>query len=360
MTAEVATVKGADTVQNAEKTFWAIVEEWLADIANADEKQNNGRRARSPKTITSYRYALGVFKKWLDDSGVVTPAEQDLKNWRGALDKKVKAEVLSIKTANLLVASVRSLFKWLSDNHGLRNLAAGIEGWKVSSEHKRGFLNLPEMKRLMSIVDTADLSGNRKKISKRDEQMIKLRRLRDKAILAVMAGGGLRTVEVVRLKVRDLHRDAGTAFLKVLGKGKTDTVDVKISAKIENAIQAWSDARESVDIVTDDSPLFCSLGNNSFGGQLTTHTISVTTKKYLELAGLKVKVEKNGDKKVVKPVTAHSLRASLATESYLNGATLDQVKQQLRHENVATTLIYIREAEKRLNPCTDIVSSYIF
>ena len=92
------------------------------------------------------------------------------------------------------------------------------------------------------------------------------------------------------------------------------------------------------------------------------------TKKYLELAELKEKTEeteeeksgKKEKKKVVKPVTAHSLRASLATEAYKNGATLDQVKQQLRHENVATTMIYIREAEKSLNPCTDIVSSYVF
>ena len=129
-------------------------------------------------------------------------------------------------------------------------------------------------------------------------------------------------------------------------------------------IHEWLTARESIDVVSDSSPLFCSIANNSFGEVLTTHAISTLVKNYLHAAELKEKAYTGeGDKKAsvkVKPIVAHSLRGSLATQAFLNGATIEEVKQQLRHENISTTLIYVEEAKKSINRCTDIISDAIF
>ena len=174
--------------------------------------------------------------------------------------------------------------------------------------------------------------------------------------------GGLRTIEITRLRVEDLVQNGGVCFLNVLGKGRDEAELVKISRKAERVIRAWLDARESVDVVSDDSPLFCSLANNSFGEALTSLSISRLVKQYLKEAGLKNKEYKSRDdgKIKVKPIVAHSLRASLATQAHLKGATLEQIKQQLRHKNLATSLLYIEEAEKFVNPCSDLVSDAIF
>lgn len=367
---DVIEVKGVGALQPAEKTFWDFVEEWLSALEGGN---GTGKKAKAQKTINSYRYNLQAFKEWMDSENIAQPDRQTVKRYRDALDAKRtiqdgKSAGWTAASKNAYLASVRSFFTWLSREYGFENIAAGVEGWAVSSEHKRGFLSLSEMRQLLNVVDTADLRGKRKKLTKRDEELITLRRLRDKAILSILCGGGLRTVEVSRLRVADLYREAGIDYLSVLGKGRGEREGVKISAQVAETIRTWSSAREAVDIVSDESPLFCSLSYSSFGDELTPHAISCLVKFYLEVAGLKTKTEKksggksdkNDDKIVRKPVTAHSLRGSLATNSYLNGASLEQVKQQLRHRRAETTLIYIREAEKSLNPCTDIVSAAIF
>lgn len=361
MTTDLMTIPAGE-VQTNEKTFKALVADWLTELATGEE---NGKRNKSQRTIDAYAYSLKDFGNWLETENISAPTKKNVVAWKNSLDSRRnrKGEPWSVATKNLYVSSVKNFFKWLSDKYDVANIAAGIEGWKATKEHKRGVLTLDEMKRLLATVKTADLRGNRNIITKTDERTMQLRRVRDYAILAVLMGGGLRTVEVTRLRVADFYRNGGVAFLNVLGKGKDDKVDVKISSQVEDAIQAWLSAREAVDIITDNSPLFCSLGNKNFGDDLHTHTISKMCKFYLELAGLKNKIETNlsdNKKTKIKPIVAHSLRASLATNSYRSGAKLDQVQQQLRHENVATTLIYIHEAEKMCNPCTDIISAAIF
>lgn len=350
MTAQaIITVNEAEAIQRAEKTFADFVDEWLKDLASDGD---DGKREKKERTLSTYRDALNVFQRWLDNSGITSPTRQDVINWRKALTttrtQRNPEKTLSISTQNLYLTGVRVFFKWLSDKYGVANLAAGIEGQRVSREHKRGFLSCAEMKKLLAVVDTSTLQGKR-----------------DKAILATLIAGGLRTVEVSRLRICDLTRHAGVDMLNVLGKGRDDREAVKISRQAAQLIRDWLAAREAADVVSDDSPLFCSLSNSCFGEPITSASVSRVAKNYLRAAGLKDKEYKTTDGKrepkiEVKPIVAHSLRASLATESHLRGASLEQVQQQLRHARIETTLIYIAEAEKTKNPCSDLVSNEIF
>ena len=68
---------------------------------------------------------------------------------------------------------------------------------------------------------------------------------------------------------------------------------------------------------------------------------------------------RDDSEKVNRSVTAHSLRGSCATNAFNNGATLEQAKQQLRHKNVTTTMIYLEEAQKAKNPVSDIIADQI-
>lgn len=350
MTAQaIITVNEAEAIQRAEKTFADFVDEWLKDLASDGE---DGKRGKKERTLSTYRDALTVFQRWLENSGITSPTRQDVINWRTALTKtrtqRNPEKTLSLTTQNLYLSSVRVFFKWLADKYGVVNLAAGIEGQRVSREHKRGFLSCAEMKKLLAVVDTSTLQGKR-----------------DKAILATLIAGGLRTVEVSRLRICDFYPESGVYKLNVLGKGRDDREDVKISRQAAQLIRDWLAAREAADVVSDDSPLFCSLSNSCFGEPITSASVSRVAKNYLRAAGLKDKEYKTTDGKrkpkiEVKPIVAHSLRASLATESHLRGASLEQVQQQLRHARIQTTMIYIAEAEKTKNPCSDLVSNEIF
>lgn len=341
---------GAGEIQSAEKTFWCAVNAWLKYLVEEKNKK--------PKTVSVYRYNLKVFRDWLDSEGIAQATRQNIRDWK----KAMTAKKWSTPTKNLYLATVRSFYKWFADECGIDNIAAGIEGWKDTKEHKRGFLSVDEMKKLLQVVEPVTKKKLDAAKNKSQRDRIILQGLRDKAILSALMAGGLRTIEISRLRVCDLTINGGVCFLNVLGKGRDERETVKISRKAERVIRAWLDAREMVDVVSNSSPLFCSVANNSFGDAITSLSVSRLCKEYLKAAGLKTKEYKSEveNEVKVKPLTAHSLRGSLATNAFLKGATLDQVKQQLRHANLSTAQIYLEEAEKFKNPCSDLVSDEIF
>ncbi len=315
----VATIQAAGAIENAEKTFEAMIDAWF----NSDEMFRV--REQSKK---SYRKSLKAFRVWTAEQGITQATKQDVKDWCKAMD----AAGLSVSTKNLRLTTLRNFYKWLSAEYGVANIVDGLKGWKDTREHKRGFLSCDEMKKLMRVVDDSNLRGKR-----------------DKAIIAVMMTAGLRTIEISRLRIADVIHNGGVCYLNVIGKGRDTAETVKISRQTESLIRKWLDAREVADVVTDESPLFCSLSGNSFGEPISSNSVSTLCKKYLEAAELKTK-----------EIVAHSLRHSLATNALMKGASLMEVQQQLRHVNLNTTQIYLHEAEKSMNRCTDLVSSYVF
>lgn len=362
MAQEMIAIETGGEVAKVGKSFWDVVEDWLVELSGkTSEGKATGKKAKSSRTIETYRYAMQSFKNWLDAESITTPTLQTLKDWQAEVGKRP----WSVATKNLHIAGVRSFFKWLSNERGLDNVAAGLEGWQNTKFHKRGFLNLAEMKELLAVIGTVTKAKLDAAKNQSQRERIILQGKRDQAILTALMCGGLRTIEISRLRVCDLTHDGGAEMLNVLGKGRDERETVKISRKVARVIRDWLDAREAVDVLTDDAPLFCSLGNNSFGEPITSLSVSRLCKEYLRAAGLKEKkytaTDDKGKKKTVsKPVTAHSLRGSCATNAFLAGATLDQVKQQLRHRNLSTTEIYLAESEKFKNPVSDIISDGIF
>ena len=334
---------GVGEVQEAVKTFMGLVDEWLA----TPKMQNN----RKPKTRETYRATLLLFSDWLSQRQIVSPTEGNLIEWLNEKNQKTGKE-LEPATKNLRLSAVKGFYGWLKSEFGDRviDITKGQESYEDSREHKRGFLLDEQMKQLMRAIDTANLRGKRKKLSKHDEMMIEIRRVRDRAIVGTLLTVGLRAVEIQRLRIKDKYHEGGAVILDVLGKGKNKRVEVKISAKTEKLIDDWLEARKKIDdVLSDEEPMFISLSNNSFGEAITPHAISVLCKFYLEAAGLK------SDK-----ICCHALRHSMATNALLKGATLQQVKEQLRHEQITTSMLYVHTINKLANPCSDLIADSIF
>src|SRR5918995_1292603 len=157
---------------------------------------------------------------------------------------------------------------------------------------------------------------------------------RDYVLLAVMAGCGLREVEVVGIKIGDF-RDVGggQTFLRVLGKGGK-VRNVAISPDLWRLIQRYVilTGRSFTSHPDSRKPLITSrVGQEK---SLTTRSVQNIVKKYVRAAG------------ITKAISPHSIRHTVGTNMALNEAPLFVIQQFLGHSDPKTTLRYIRRAEE--------------
>lgn len=151
--------------------------------------------------------------------------------------------------------------------------------------------------------------------------------LRDRCILEVMYGAGLRASEVTALNLHDLM--LRERMVRVMGKGRKERIALfgdACSAALRKYLEG-----ERVQPLRED-PVFTNLK----GGRLTTRSIQNIVKKWAIAAGLP-------------PETSpHTLRHSFATHLLDGGADLKSVQQLLGHESLATTQIYTHLSAERL------------
>ena len=142
--------------------------------------------------------------------------------------------------------------------------------------------------------------------------------LRDRAILEVLYGCGLRVSEACNLKVSDIFWNDG--FVRVVGKGDKERI-VPMGEMAADAVRAYLGMRPEAD---DDDILFI----NSRGGSLSRVSIFKMIQSYALKAGIR------------KNISPHTFRHSFATHLIENGADLRRVQEMLGHENITTTEIY--------------------
>ncbi|MEQ1935800.1 MAG: tyrosine-type recombinase/integrase, partial [Fimbriimonadaceae bacterium] len=159
-----------------------------------------------------------------------------------------------------------------------------------------------------------------------DQQTLSRTPRRDRAILELMYGAGLRASEVVGVNLPDL--DLGAHTLHVVGKGSKERVALFGSACAE-ALQNYFEG-ERVDSL--ENAAF----TNLHGGRLTTRTVQNIVKRWALQAGLPPEI------------SPHTLRHSFATHLLDGGADLKSVQQLLGHESLATTQIYTHLSIERL------------
>jgi len=156
---------------------------------------------------------------------------------------------------------------------------------------------------------------------------------RDHALLAVMAGCGLREAEVVGLRVGDFREHGDAVLLRVRGKG--DKVrNVPVSPELWRLVQRYvlSSGRSLSSQTDARKPLFPSrVGKDR---PLTTRSIQNIVKKYVRAAGIN------------KPISPHSIRHTVGTNMAMNQAPLLVIQQFLGHSDPKTTMRYIRRAEE--------------
>ena len=263
-----------------------------------------------------YRNALKLFKSFLAEreaggsTGFLT--KTDLVQYKSRL----LARGLSPRTGNLYLTSVRQFFKYLEANRIYPDVTAGVRGFKRSYGFNRDPLTLQQARDLLDSISTSSLIG-----------------LRDYAMINLMLRTGVRTMEVVGSDVGDIRQTSNATLLYVRSKGK-DAKDefVVLTREAYEPIARYLAARKCSD---PRAPLFVSHRNYNEGERITTKTLRCAVKTHLLAIGV-----------FSSRISAHSLRHTFATMALQNGATIEQVRDTLRHQNITTTQIYVHTTDR--------------
>lgn len=252
----------------------------------------------SPNTVKSYTSDIRkFFGKTEMKAADVSPEDviSYIASRSDGITKRTQARILS---------SLRSFFDWMILEGIVReNPCDKVEQPKLG-RYLPEVLSVQEVEDIMASVDLSTWSG-----------------LRDRAILEVLYGCGLRVSEVTGLKVSDIFLKDG--FVRVIGKGDKQRV-VPLGEIAADAIVAYLDARIDASDDANEAMLFL----NKSGKPLSRISVFTMVKKQAMLAGIR------------KEISPHTFRHSFATHLIENGADLRVVQEMLGHESILTTEIY--------------------
>ena len=261
----------------------------------------------APRTVDAYRRDLADFTAWLEGPPATASAEQ-----LAAYVAKLRADGLAATTIARRVAALRSFFR-----HQVL-LGARADNPAADLELPRRRRALPktlspgEVERL---IDAATGTTPRS--------------LRDRALVEVLYGAGLRVSEAVGLEraAVDLER----RLVRAIGKGSKERV-VPIGREAVEALRRYlSRGRPFLD--TRHRP---ELFLNAQGGALTRAGAFLILRKLAAAAGLEPE-----------RVHPHLLRHSFATHLLEGGADLRSVQEMLGHADLATTELYTHVSDRR-------------
>lgn len=287
-----------------------------------------------PATQKTYDKAIKSFVGYLLTNNISRPTRDDViayRKWMIDEDNKGVNRVFKSSTARLYMVAVKNFFRFLASKALYLNVADNVKLPKIpADEHARDALTLDEAKATLKSFKGTDEKS-----------------LRDKAIMSLMIGCGLRSTEVINANVGDIEKRRGMWFIKVLGKGRDDKSDsVKLSAEVKKVIDDYLAVRKHV---KKSEPLFTSVAIRNRGERLQTQTVSRLAKKVFAVIGIE------SDR-----VTCHSCRHTFAQLSIDNGVPMRELQKILRHRSITTTEVYMHDRDKFKSRGVEIVSKVLF
>jgi site-specific recombinase XerD len=263
--------------------------------------------SRSPRTVDAYRRDLGALASFRDGHASAATTE-DLERWLAGM----RAAGLAPSTIARRLAAVRSYFR-----HELL-LGTRTDNPAAAISPPRRPRSLP---RTLSPGETERLIDAAAGTSPRQ--------MRDRALVELLYGAGLRVSEALGLRKASVDLDG--RIVRVLGKGGKERI-VPLGRPATDAVRRYlALGRPHLDR-RQRSDLFL----NARGGALTRAGAFLILRRLAERAGL--------DPERVHP---HLLRHSFATHLLEGGADLRSVQEMLGHADLSTTERYTHVSDRR-------------
>ncbi len=263
-------------------------------------------KALSDNTVEAYAHDVRLLLGFLDDRAI------------GPVSEKVDVELiqdfvnqlfelgLSAQSQARILSGIKSFYRYLLLEDLVKNDPTALIESPTLGRKLPEVLSVDEISRLVAAVDLSSTQG-----------------ARNKAMLEVLYGCGLRVSELINLQISNIYKDDG--FLLVTGKGdKQRLVPIgkptikQLFLYIENERKHTSPVRGNADIVF----------LNSRGSKLSRQMVFIVIRQLCEKAGIH------------KTISPHTFRHSFATHLLEGGADLRAVQQMLGHASITTTEIY--------------------
>lgn len=291
----------------------AFLYDWKAD------------RNITEKSVDGYHKALKRFFLFVEECGITNPNVDTIRLYKSTLTATLKPA-----TVNLYLTVVHQFFKWTEEKGFYPNIyPSTMKGEKVSRAHKKDYLTSEQVNHLLETMPRQTIND-----------------VRNYAIVRLLVTCGMRTIELQRADIGDVRTVGNETVIYIQGKGHTEKdTPVVIPSATSKAIREYLSMRDDVE---DDAPLFANHASNYKGQRLLNDSISRITKKALKDAGMNKST-----------LTAHSLRHTAGTLSVLNGESVQDVQQFMRHANINTTMIYLHEMDAINNTCSRTVDNLI-
>ncbi|TDN82350.1 integrase/recombinase XerD [Salegentibacter sp. 24] len=270
-------------------------------------------RGLSENSIISYRLDVAKLINFLDvKNHIVSPthiSEEILQQFIYEVAKEVNA-----RSQSRIISGLRGFFNYLVfEDYRKDNPLDLIESPKIGRKLP-DTISTEEIDLLIATIDLSKAEGER-----------------NRAILEMLYGCGLRVSELTELKISDLFFQEG--FIKVTGKGNKQRF-VPVSDYTKKFINIYKDQVRIHQKINKESS--DTLFLNRRGNKLTRAMIFTIIKRLAEKAGIK------------KKISPHTFRHSFATHLLENGADLRAIQQMLGHESITTTEVYMHVDRKHL------------
>lgn len=269
----------------------------------------------SPHTVSAYQSDLDQFIHFLNhpDQTVSHPSEithHQIRNWMVELMN----QNLTARSVNRKIATLRKYFKFLVREEVITvNPASKINTPKIPK-------NLPvvvEDARLTQMLDNNDVFSD------------DFTGLRDKLVIELLFGTGIRLAELLGIKETDINTYEGT--VKVLGKRNKQRI-IPLNNELRELLLKYNDLKKSENFNNNSLTLIVT----NKGANAYPKLIYLIVQKYLSYISTQSKR------------SPHVLRHTFATSLLNNGADLNAIKELLGHANLSATQIYTHNSVERL------------
>jgi integrase/recombinase XerC len=303
-----------------------LVDEYLRVLQN--------ERGSSAHTLRAYRRELIGFATHMarQHPGLQSAEQIEHLQIREYLGELLRRGLSKASTARAL-AAIRSWFKWLARTGHVEQNAASLVSTPKLPKHLPRVPSIEQMNRVVDSVDDEAASWP----------------ARDKAILELLYGCGIRNAELIGLNLNDIHW--ANEVILVRGKGQKQRY-VPLGDAAAQALRAYIGEREArltakFGAKSKLTPaLFLSLQLRGLGkpggeGRLTTRSVGRIVKRVAVLRGLSADVH------------PHTLRHAFGTHLLEEGADLRAIQELLGHERLSTTQRYTQMTTSQLEAVYD-------
>ena len=262
-------------------------------------------RGLSKNSIFNYTFDINKLVKWMVSNNIKTSPINIEKETLQEFIYNIAKE-LNPRSQGRIISGLKGFFNYLVfEEYRATNPLDLIESPKIGRKLP-DTLSIEEIDSIISIIDLSKPQGER-----------------NRAIIEVLYGCGLRVSELISLKISDLFFDEG--FIKVTGKGNKQRF-VPIGSLTIKFIDIYRNEIRVHQVIKPNAQ--DSLFLNRRGNELTRSMIFHIVKELTEKAG----IQKN--------ISPHTFRHSFATHLLENGADLRAIQQMLGHESITSTEIY--------------------